>query len=91
MVIKKREVEVQRNHTERLKVALEEANKSKDNVSNNLENFTSFVNETFKNLDTYEKEAKEKILDFTLSQREEYLKNVSRRMQDMEVNNAPRA
>ena len=87
MVIKKREVEVQRNHTERLKVALEEANKSKDNVSNNLENFTSFVNETFKNLDTYEKEAKEKILDFTLSQREEYLKNVSRRMRDMEVNN----
>ena len=83
--MKKREVEVQKKHTERLQVAVDEANESKSKMENNHEEFEKFVNKSMDILDAYETELKEKILDFSSSQHESYMNNVSRRMQKVEV------
>lgn len=87
MVMKKREVEVQKNHTERLTIAVEKAKESKNKTNDNLLVFQSFVNESIDILDSFEKELKEKIIDFSSTQREEYLKDVSGRMKTREVDN----
>ena len=85
MIMKEREVEVQQKHTERLKIAVDEALKAEETSKNEYQTYKKFMNESFEILESYEKQIKEKILNISSNQLEEYLIEIANEMQKMKV------
>ena len=85
MTIKKGQLEQQKNQTKRLESALKEIKERETNVGENYDDYKTFVIDIITDLDSFHHNLSSKIIDITGNQKEEFSKDVIKRMKEIEV------
>ena len=85
MTIKKGDLELQKNRTERLEIALVEIEDKKANIGANYVDYLSFVDKVFEDLKSYQDDLTKKIIGMIGNQKEEYKIYFTEKLNSIEV------